>query len=147
LRSKESKYFLGDEMLKRTIFGILVICLALVLATGCGGKSGEEEQGGAAPAGEKLFKQATIGTQPGCSTCHSLEAGVTIVGPSLAGIGSHAGERVSGLSAEEYLRQSILEPNAHLAEGFSANIMPTTWSETLTKEQLDDLVAFLLTLK
>jgi mono/diheme cytochrome c family protein len=134
-------------MLKRIIFGILIICLALVLLTGCGGKSGGEEQSGAAPAGEKLFKQTTIGTQPGCSTCHSLDSGVTIVGPSLAGIGSNAGDRVSGLSAEEYLRQSILEPNAHLVEGFSANIMPTTWEDTLTKEQLDDLVAFLLTLK
>jgi mono/diheme cytochrome c family protein len=134
-------------MLKRTIFGLLMICLALGLATGCGGKSGDKEQEGAAPAGEKLFKQTIIGSQPGCSTCHSLEAGVTIVGPSLAGIGTHAGERVSGLSTEEYLRQSIIEPNAHLVEGFSANIMPTNWSDILTKEQLDDLVAFLLTLK
>ena len=133
-------------MLKRTIFGILVICLALALVTGCSGKSGDEEAG-AAPTGETLFKQATIGNQPGCSTCHSLEAGVTIVGPSLAGIGSQAGELVSGLSAEEFLRQSILEPNAYVTEGFAANIMPTTWGDALSQEQLDDLVAFLLTLK
>ncbi len=134
-------------MLKRTIFGILVICLALALATGCSGKSAEEEEAGAAPTGEMLFKQATIGNQPGCSTCHSLEAGVTIVGPSLAGIGSQAGELVSGLSAEEFLRQSILEPNAYVTEGFAANIMPATWGDALSQEKVDDLVAFLLTLK
>ena len=97
-------------------------------------------------AGEKLFKQTTIGNQPGCATCHSLEADVTIVGPSLAGIANRAGERVSGLSTEEYLRQSILEPNAFTAEGFSANIMPK-WSDELSKEQVDSLIAFLLSLK
>jgi mono/diheme cytochrome c family protein len=134
-------------MLKRTIFGVFMICLALLLATGCGGKSGDEEQAGSVQAGEKLFKQAVIGTQPGCATCHSLDADVTIVGPSLAGISSRAGERVSGLSAEEYVRQSILEPNAYTVEGFSANIMPTVWSDVLTKEQVDDLTAFLLSLK
>jgi len=135
-------------MLKRMIFGVFMICMALVLATGCSGKSGTEEQGasGSVQAGEKLFKQTIIGNQPGCATCHSMEADVTIVGPSLAGIGSRAGERVSGLSAEEYLRQSILEPNAYTVEGFSANIMPK-WSDELSKEQVDSLVAFLLSLK
>jgi mono/diheme cytochrome c family protein len=134
-------------MIRKIILGVFVICMALFLAIGCGGKGENEEQSGSAQAGEALFKQATIGNQAGCSTCHSLEEGVTIVGPSLAGVGSLAGEQVSGLSAEEYLRQSILEPNAHLVEGFSANIMPLVWSDVLTEEQVDDLIAFLMTLK
>jgi len=133
-------------MLRRMIFGVFVVCIALVLVTSCGGKAGDEEQGGTAQEGQKLFEQATLGNQAGCATCHSLESGVTIVGPSLAGIGSQAGERVNGLSAEEYLRQSILEPNAHMVEGFSANIMPN-WSDKLTEEQVGNLVAFMLTLK
>jgi mono/diheme cytochrome c family protein len=53
---------------------------------------------------------------------------------------------VSGLSAEEYLRQSILEPNVQTVGGFTTNIMPA-WSDKLTKEQVGDLVAYLLTLK
>jgi mono/diheme cytochrome c family protein len=134
-------------MIRRMILGVFVICIALFLATGCGGKGGNEEQSGSAQAGQELFKQATIGNQAGCATCHSLQEGVTIVGPSLAGVGSRAGERVSGLSAEDYLRQSILEPNAYTVEGFSANIMPLVWSDVLSKEQVDDLIAFLMTLK
>jgi len=134
-------------MLKRTIVGVFLICMAFFLLTGCGGSSGDKEQAGSAQSGEELFKQTTIGNQPGCATCHSLEPDVILVGPSLAGIGSRAGERVSGLSAEEYLRQSILEPNAFTVEGFSANIMPMVWSDELTKVQVDNLIAFLLTLK
>lgn len=134
-------------MHKRVVVGIIVVCIALFLTTGCGGKGGNVEQKGSAQAGETLFKQVNIGNQPGCSTCHSLQEDVTIVGPSLAGVASRAGERVSGLSAEEYLRQSILEPNAYTVEGFSANIMPLTWSQELTSDQVDDLIAFLMTLK
>jgi hypothetical protein len=72
---------------------------------------------------------------------------VILVGPSLADIGSQADKRVSGLSAQEYLRQSIVDPNAYTLEGFAANVMPMVWSDELTEEQVDDLIAFLLTLK
>ena len=131
-------------MYRRLIIGVSLICMAFFLTTGCGG---DEEQGGSVQAGEQLFKQATIENQAGCASCHSLEAEAILVGPSLAGIGSRAEVRVSGLSAEEYLRQSILEPNAYTAEGFSANVMPMVWSDELTEEQVDNLIAFLLTLK
>jgi cytochrome c551/c552 len=140
------KIVIGEEMRKRMLFGVLVICMTLLLAAGCGG-GGDEEPAGSAQAGEKLFKQATIGNQAGCGSCHSLDAGVILVGPSLAGIGSQAEKRVSGHSAQEYLRQSILEPNAYTVDGFAANIMPLVWSDELTGEQIDDLIAFLLTLK
>jgi mono/diheme cytochrome c family protein len=131
-------------MLWRKIIGLVVVCMALFFNAGCGGG---DAPAGSAQAGEKLFKQATIGNQAGCVSCHSLEAGVTLVGPSLAGIGSQAGERVNGLSAQEYLRQSILEPNASISEGFTANVMPLVWSDELSDEEIDNLVAFLLSLK
>ena len=134
-------------MRKSMFFGAAVICLTIILAAGCGGSGGDEEPAGSVQAGEKLFKQATIGNQAGCGTCHSLEAGVILVGPSLADIGSQADKRVSGLSAQEYLRQSILDPNAYTLDGFAANVMPMVWSDELTKEQVDDLIAFLMTLK
>ena len=126
---------------------LMLLALSLVstwLAT-CGGKSGDG--GGSARAGEKLFDQAAIGNQPGCSTCHSLEADVILVGPSLAGVANRAGERVPDLPAEEYLHESIIDPDAYTVEGFPASVMPLVWSSVLTEEQVNDLVAFLLTLK
>jgi cytochrome c551/c552 len=133
---------------------LLVLVLGLLLGlVACGGGSapaGEEGQAAAsgdAAAGESLYSQSLIGTQAGCATCHSLEPGVTMVGPSLATIGADAGSRASGVSAEDYLRKSIMEPDADIAEGFAAGLMPAALADELTEEQVNDLVAFLLTLK
>ncbi len=95
--------------------------------------------------GKELFNQNPLGTNAGCITCHSLEPGVQLVGPSLAGMATTAAERVEGMSAEEYIRQSIVDPNAYTVEGFPEGLMPA-YSD-LSPEQIDALVAFLMTLK
>jgi hypothetical protein len=87
----------------------------------------------------------------GCGACHAIgelgEKGK--VGPDLSFIGATAAGRVAGLSAEEYLRQSILEPNAFIAPVCPngpclANIMPRDYTMRLSEEQLEIMVAFLL---
>jgi mono/diheme cytochrome c family protein len=84
----------------------------------------------------------------GCNACHAI-SGLSsgAVGPTLDGLAGRAGETVADLDAEEYIRQSIIDPSAHVVEGFADGLMPQTFGETLTQEQLDDLVAFLLTLE
>jgi hypothetical protein len=94
-----------------------------------------------------LYNEASLGTNASCRICHSLEPGDDRVGPSFAGIASRAGERVPGLSAEEYLRQSILDPDVYTVEGYPSGLMVPNLGETLTEAQIDDLVAFLMTLK
>jgi len=138
--------------MRKSVFVFLV--LALLLAACGGGGSEKEEKKEPVPAGagdpskgEKLFKETLIGSQPGCITCHSLESGVTLVGPSQSDIGARAGTRVSGLSAEEYLRQSILEPDAHVVEDFAAGTMPVALADELSEQQVKDLIAYMLTLK
>jgi nitric oxide reductase subunit C len=133
--------------------GLLLFVLVLALAACGGGGDGEQEEpasgggaGGDAANGEELFKQTTLESQAGCITCHSLEPDQVIVGPSMAGVADRAGDRVSGLSAEEYLRQSILETNAYVVEGFPEGVMPAAFSDALSDQQVDDLVAFMLTL-
>ena len=125
---------------------LLLLALLLTLAA-CGGQPVPEGDEGDPAAGEVLFAQTLIGTQPGCMTCHSLEPGVTIIGPSLAKIGTEAGARVSGESAEDYLRKSILEPDATVVEGFSAGLMSKELSTELTEQQVNDLIAYLLTVR
>ncbi len=121
-------------MKKSILLVALTLSLALLLAA-CGGGSSDDPTS----AGEKLFAEVVVGTQAGCITCHSLTPDEVIVGPSMAGIGSRA-------TADE-IRQSILDPNAVLVEGFPADTMPPVWAEELTDEQVDQLVAYLLTLK
>lgn len=81
-----------------------------------------------------------------CSTCHSLEPDVVIVGPSLAGVATRAGARVPGQSAEAYLRTSILHPGEFIVPGFE-NVMAQNLGEILTFDQINEIIAFLLTLE
>lgn len=102
---------------------------------------------GDAANGDTLFHQATIGSAPGCVTCHSLEEGQVLVGPSLHGIASRAGDRVEGQSAADYIHNSIVNPNAYVVEGFQEGLMYQNYAQDLTEEQINDLVAYLLTLE
>jgi nitric oxide reductase subunit C len=98
-------------------------------------------------------------TPPGCSACHSVAPGVNIVGPSLAGIGTTAGERIrssdyhgQAKDPAQYIRESIMNPNAYVLTGptFSSgghSLMPADYAQTLKPEQIDHIVAYLLTLK
>jgi hypothetical protein len=48
------------------------------------------------------------------------------------------------LAAVEYLRQSIVDPSAYMVEDFD-NLMPGSYKLVLSEEEIDNLVAFLLT--
>jgi len=128
---------------------LALLIFAGVLLAGCG-------TGGDPEAGERLYTSLTIGRAdaPGCITCHSLEPGEIKVGPSHAGVARRAAKVVqqadytgSATSAEDFLRESILDPNAFVESGFVPGVMYQAYSSTLTDGQLADLVAFLLTLK
>ncbi|MCB8984360.1 MAG: hypothetical protein H6659_11080 [Ardenticatenaceae bacterium] len=89
----------------------------------------------------------------GCGSCHKIGAlgEGHKVGPDLSGIGLVAGSRVPGLSAEEYLRQSILDPNAFIVPDCPngpciPNIMPRDYESRLSPAQLQLVIDYLLTL-
>lgn len=90
-------------------------------------------------AGKRLFSQY-------CGACHSIVGNANIVGPAMAGIATRAETRIEGMSAHDYLIESILDPGAYLVPGFD-NLMPSTWGTTLTGEEMDAIIAFMLTLK
>lgn len=97
-------------------------------------------------SGEQLFNTMILGTQAGCVTCHSLD-GTAFLGPSLQGIGSFAQDRIPGMSAEAYIRQSILDPEAFVIEESPPGLMPPHYEDALSAEHLDALVAFLMSQK
>jgi len=135
-------------MHKLALILFLVLSLSLAACQGSGstptGTGKEAMSVGDAAGGKKLFEE---GAQPPCSNCHSLKPGVELFGPSLAKVGAVAGSRVSGQSAEDYLQQSILEPNVQIVEGFTPNVMHLTYGDELSEQEANDLVAYLLTLK
>ncbi len=105
--------------------------------------------------GERVFRSA----QPACTSCHSIVAGVNMAGPSLAGAGERAAATFTSgnykgeaKDVDGYLREAITHPSAHIAAGgmYGANgvsFMPATYRDTLTQEQIDQVVAYLMTLK
>jgi nitric oxide reductase subunit C len=105
--------------------------------------------------GERLFRSVS----PACNACHSVAPGVNMAGPSLAGVFARASNVISSADYKGkakdpagYVRESILEPSAHLVPGamYSANgqsFMPTTYGQSLKPEQIDQLVAYLSSLK
>ena len=127
--------------MKREIWVFVLLLVIALTLVACG------ESGTSSDAGKQLFAQTIIDDQPGCITCHSLAPDTIIIGSSVAGIASRAGSMVSGLSAEEYLRQSIVDPNAYLVPGFPQDTMPPVWGERLSEKQINELVAYLMTLK
>jgi mono/diheme cytochrome c family protein len=130
----------------------LVACAcALAVAGGCGG--GEEVSPtpenvagsvpqetlpdfskGNAEAGKEIF---TTTAQPPCSSCHTY-------GPagSSATVGPNLDDALQGKDAQ-FIYESIVDPDAEIASGFSGGIMPKDYGEKLDDQQLADLVAFL----
>lgn len=105
--------------------------------------------------GQVLFSA----TPPACFACHSISPGVNLAGPSLAGMATRAAAAIADPSykgkaknAEDYIRESIVAPSAHLVPGptYGANgrsFMPDNFDKQLTAQQIDQLVAYLATLK
>lgn len=95
-----------------------------------------------AARGEKLY------TELGCKACHSLD-GAAGVGPTWKGLFGQENHPLADGSTvsvdEDYLYESIVSPNAKIAQGFNANAMPSF--SYLRDSQVYDLVEFIKTLK
>jgi mono/diheme cytochrome c family protein len=101
----------------------------------------EEGEAPAAPAEEggetASIDGAALFDEQGCASCHTLKAaGATgAVGPDLD---------VSLEGADTaYIEESIVDPEAEVAEGFPAGVMPQDFGEVLTPEELQALVDYL----
>lgn len=95
-------------------------------------------------AGEALYFLEMDGVPHdlACAGCDTLD-GIDGRSPSLAGISDRAGSVVPGMPAADFLKQSIVEP-ATVREDWPA-VMPVDYGKLLTEEEINDLIAFLLT--
>jgi mono/diheme cytochrome c family protein len=96
---------------------------------------------------DPVVRGKAVFTSSGCGGCHAIEGlSAGTVGPELTHIGTLAETRVEGKSGEEYLHESVVNPSAHLVEGFT-DLMPKNFGDLLNTDQLNDLIAFLSSLK
>lgn len=97
---------------------------------------------GLAPAdyGKQLF------TKNACITCHSVD-GSKLTGPTMKGIFGRSEQLTTGAVTvdENYLRESILNPQAKVVAGYPP-VMPT-FKGILNDEKVDALIAYLKTIQ
>jgi mono/diheme cytochrome c family protein len=123
---------------------VLLMILCLSMLAGCGGGDEKKSEPKLDPnsdagRGEQVFKT-------NCATCHAIKGDRVVVGPSLAGIATRANSRIEGLSAEEYIRESIIYPNNFTVPDFAEGMMQQNFANQLTSDEVDYLVAYLMTL-
>jgi len=112
------------------------------------------------PKGNAANGQA-LTVSNGCTACHisapvgpGWMASASNATPTGEGIATRAQHRFkdsgyTGLatSADGYLLESIISPNAYIVTGFQPNVMPQTFGKTLKPQDLADIIAYLNTLK
>lgn len=101
-------------------------------------KETEDEEEEAEPR-EAIGDPAKLMALFTCDACHMIDGVGGDVGPKLTGIGARRDR--------DYLRRSILNPNADIAEGFEADLMPADMGEQIYVSELEVLVDFLAGLK
>jgi cytochrome c oxidase subunit 2 len=100
-----------------------------------GGATGPTGPAGATAQvdGKSVFTQADLG----CGSCHTLaDAGTS------GAIGPNLGEVLKGKDAA-FIKESIVNPDKEIADGYAAGIMPPTFGETLDPAAIDALAAYL----
>ena len=106
-----------------------------------------EDTGALATAG---LAGATDGNQiftaAGCGGCHAFSAAGSTgsIGPNLNDLAATAPKNKPDMKPEEYVSESIVKPNAFIAPGYQAGVMPQNYSSQLTPEQVKGLSDYLV---
>lgn len=118
---------------------LLGICLTILLLSACSDNAEPTPASGdpQVSEGHEVFRK-------NCAICHSLIPEKVITGPSLSGVATRAGKRVEGFEARDYIYQSITDPDAYVVDGFQ-NLMPPNFLDKLEPEEINAVIAFLLT--
>jgi len=100
-----------------------------------------------APTGPRSPQELFVSM--GCSGCHKLDQEQTVAnqgqpGPHMGNLPATAGERVAGQDAATYMHNSIVAPNEFINPGYVAGIMPQTFGEQMSEDEIASLVTWLL---
>ena len=81
----------------------------------------------------------------GCGSCHTFKPANSTgtIGPDLDKAPA-ADAKADNMELADFIKESIEDPDAYIAKGYSKGIMPSTFDESLSGKQLNDLVAFII---
>jgi mono/diheme cytochrome c family protein len=101
----------------------------------------------APPLPPELQAGRAVFDRNGCAACHAVQGDTRLVGPSLAGIARAGASRKPGMSAEDYIRESIEDPNAFIVPGFPSPSPMPAFRGVISGEDLNSLIQYLLSLQ
>lgn len=100
-----------------------------------------------APPPDPVARGRRLASDLGCVACHAPDRRRT-VGPGWGALHGSEVRLVDGsrvIASDEYLRESILDPDAKVVEGYAAGVMPA-YGALLTRAQADTIVAYIRSL-
>lgn len=129
---------------------IVVVALGVVLFLFTGESLEEGTTATTAPIdfdSESAARGQLLAESKGCLQCHTVD-GTPSSGPTWKGFAGSSRPLTSGESViadDTYLLNSILDPSLQVVLGFDA-IMQSDYGETLTGEEIDDLINYIKSL-
>lgn len=96
---------------------------------------------------ESAARGEALAAETGCLACHAID-GTSGIGPTWKGLAGASRPLDTGESVtadDVYLFSSIVDPVAQVVAGFEA-VMPTTYSDSLTEDEINDLVEYIKSL-
>ena len=96
---------------------------------------------------EAAARGATLAEGQGCLQCHTTD-GRPGSGPTWKGLAGSVRPLTNGeevVADDNYLFQSIVDPNSQVVDGYDA-IMPTFYADQLDEQQINDLVEYVKSL-
>lgn len=87
-----------------------------------------------------------------CTSCHSLD-GSKLIGPSFKGVWGKTETVITDGTErqitvdEEYVKNSIYDPNADVTKGYNPGLMITTYKDLISEDEVNDIIEYLKTLK
>jgi cytochrome c oxidase subunit II len=113
-------------------------------ASASSSSSGSSSGSGSTTSASAAAGKAVFTGSAGCGSCHALAAAGTTgtIGPNL-GTAIVPSAKKAGMPLKPFIMESIVKPNAFIAPGFQPNVMPQSFSQTLTSTQIQALVNFL----
>ncbi len=94
---------------------------------------------GAAPPEVEGGPGAQVFANNGCGGCHTFAAANSggVTGPNLD-------ESLAAGTTAAAIETMIVDPNAEIVPGYSANVMPANFGEIISEEELEQLIEFLI---
>lgn len=124
---------------------VAVLVVFAFLVSACG--SGASVESSTVPAADLPGREVYLRNNY-CVGCHTTLGGPA-TGPTFLGLFGSEVELESGetvVADDEYLRTSIVDPTAQVVAGFSADLMPDFFGETLSEEDIDNVIEYIKSL-